>query len=287
MPLRFLLLLLLSLPLNAAPLEVRVLTFNLRYITLEDLGDRMWTARRDDAAAVIRDDGADFIGVQEAFRVMIDDVKARVPDLGETGVGREDGKQKGEYSAILFREKVWELKESGTFWLSDTPEVPGSATWGNQVTRICSWGKFRHRAQGNEIFVYNAHFDHQSQPAREKGAALILQRIAARGSAAPAVFMGDLNAAPENGAITILKKGPPALTDAWLTANPTVAAAEAGTFHRFTGSRSMGRIDYIFTTPEWEVKEATILHPEKNGKFPSDHWPVRATLLLKETPAAK
>lgn len=282
-PMRFLLILLLfvSLPLRAAPLEVRVLTFNLRYITLEDLGERMWTARRDDAAAVIKDDGADFIGLQEAFRVMIDDVKARVPDLGETGVGREDGKQKGEYSAILFREKVWELEDGGTFWLSDTPEVPGSATWGNKVTRICSWGKFRHRALGSAVFVYNAHFDHQSQPAREKGAALIMQRIAARESKAPVIFMGDLNASPDNGAITVIKNGPPVLADTWPVMNPAVPATEAGTFHRFTGARGMGRIDYIFAGPEWEVKQASILHPEKNGKFPSDHWPVRATLALK------
>ena len=257
------------------------MTFNLRYITLDDLGDRMWTARRDAAAAVIKEDAADFIGVQEAFRVMIDDIRARVPGMGETGVGREDGSKKGEYSAILYKESIWELKDSGTFWLSDTPEVPGSATWGNTVTRICSWGKFRRRAGGREVFVYNAHFDHQSQPAREKGAALIMQRIAARGADAPVIFTGDLNAAPDNGAIALIRKGPPALTDAWLTANPATPAAESGTFHQFTGSHSMARIDYIFTTAHWEVKAAAILHPGQDNRYPSDHWPVRATLRLK------
>jgi endonuclease/exonuclease/phosphatase family metal-dependent hydrolase len=281
--LRFLFFCLLACPVLAAPpLEVRVMSFNLRYITLEDVpSGNAWIARRDTAAAVIKEDGADFVGVQEAFRLMLDDVKARVPGLAETGVGREDGKEKGEYSAILYREKVWELQDRGTFWLSDTPEVAGSATWGNTVTRICSWGKFRHRAEGREVWVYNAHFDHQSQPAREKGAALILKRIQERGGEAPVIFMGDLNAAPENGAIKVLQEGPPVLTDAWRAVNAAVPAAESGTFHRFTGRKDFGRIDYIFTTAHWEIKEAAILHPEKDGKYPSDHWPVRATLRLK------
>jgi endonuclease/exonuclease/phosphatase family metal-dependent hydrolase len=93
--------------------------------------------------------------------------------------------------------------------------------------------------------------------------------------------MGDLNAPPENPAIKVLTAGPPALTDAWQQKNAATPAAEAGTFHRFTGRRDFGRIDYLFTTAAWEVLEAAILHPEKDGKFPSDHWPVRATLRLK------
>ncbi len=259
---------------------VRVLTFNLRYINSSDRGANMWTERRDAVAELIKKDAADFIGTQEAFRVMIDDVKARLPGYGEIGVGREDGKTKGEHSAILFREAVWSVEASGTFWLSDTPEVVASSTWGNKVTRICTWGRFKHKTSGRELFFFNAHFDHQSQPAREKSAALILQRIRDRGSKAPFIFVGDLNATPENPAITTLQKGPPALTDAWLSLHKDAPATTAGTFHDFSGKQDGPHIDYIFAPAEITAVESSILHDAKGGNFPSDHFPVRATLRL-------
>ncbi len=259
---------------------VRVLTFNLRYLNNSDKGAKAWTERRDAVAEVIKKDASDFIGVQEALRVMLDDVKARVPGYGELGVGREDGKQKGEYSAILYREAAWEVSASGTFWLSDTPEVVASSTWGNKVTRICTWGRFKHKASGKELFVFNAHFDHQSQPSREKSAALVLQRIRDRGSNAPVIVTGDLNATPENAAVTVLQKGPPVFTDAWLSLHRETPAAEAGTFHDFSGRQDRGHIDYIFSSPEITPVESAILHDGKDGKYPSDHFPVRATLKV-------
>ena len=264
----------------AEPVTVRALTFNLRYINSGDTGSRTWVSRRDDAAALIQREAADFIGVQEAFRSMIDDVRQRVPGLGETGVGREDGKEKGEYSAILFKESVWEQADGGTFWLSDTPEVPSSCTWGNKVTRICTWGRYRHRANGAGVFVFNTHFDHESQPAREKAAALILERIRTRGSAAPVLLMGDLNAAPDNPAIQTLTTGEPSLTDAWKALNPSVPAAESGTFHFFSGRQDGARIDYLFTSPGLTATECRILRDQRVGMYPSDHFPVRSTLLL-------
>jgi endonuclease/exonuclease/phosphatase family metal-dependent hydrolase len=260
---------------------VRVLTFNLRYLNSGDKGDKAWTARRDLAVELIKKDAPDFLGTQEAFRVMLDDVKARVPGYAEIGVGREDGKTKGEYSAILYREAAWELKDSGTFWLSDTPEVVASSSWGNKVTRICTWGKFRRKADGKEVLVYNTHLDHESQPAREKGAALIMKRIAARGSEGPVIFTGDFNAAPDNAAIATVQKGPPALTDAWLSLHKDAKPAESGTFHGFSGKRDGGHIDYIFTTAEFVATESAILNEAQDGKWPSDHYPVRATLTLK------
>jgi endonuclease/exonuclease/phosphatase family metal-dependent hydrolase len=260
---------------------VRVLTFNLRYVNTQDTGWKAWSERRDAAAELIKKDAADFIGVQEALRVQIDDVKARVPGYGELGVGREDGKEKGEYSAILYREAAWTVTASGTFWLSDTPEVVASTTWGNKTTRVCTWGHFKHKVSGRELFVYNAHLDHQSQPSREKASALILQRIRDRKSNAPVIVTGDFNADPKNAAIAVMLKGPPVFTDAWLALNPNIAASEAGTFHAFGGKKEGGRIDYIFCSPEFEAVEASIMHDGKDGKFPSDHFPVRATLRLK------
>jgi endonuclease/exonuclease/phosphatase family metal-dependent hydrolase len=259
---------------------VRVLTFNLRYLTESDTGWKAWSQRRDAASELIKKDAADFIGVQEALRAQLDDVKARVPGYGELGVGREDGKEKGEYSAILYREAGWTVSASGTFWLSDTPEVVASTTWGNKTTRVCTWGRFKHKVSGHELFVFNAHLDHQSQPSREKAVALILQRIRDRGSEAPVIFMGDFNATPANAAVKAALKGPPVFTDAWLTLNKDTPESEAGTFHAYTGNKSNGRIDYIFCSPEFTPVESSIMHDEKDGKYPSDHFPVRATLKL-------
>lgn len=268
----------------AGAVEFTVVTFNLRYITPGDTGPRTWEARRDFAAEMIKAQAADFVGVQEAFRSMLDDLHARVPGYGEAGVGREDGAQKGEYSAILFREERWEIKDSGTFWLSDTPEVPGSATWGNQVTRICTWGKFRHRGSERDLVVFNAHFDHQSQPSRERAAALVLARVRELAGGQPVVFTGDLNAQPDNPAIVALRQGPPAFRDAWGHLHPEVPAAEAGTAHRFQGVTDGPRIDYVLVSPGIEVVEAEILRANKDGHWPSDHFPVRAKLRLLPTP---
>lgn len=263
---------------DKAPATVRVLTFNLRYMNSGDSGEKMWVARRDAVADLIRKDGADFIGTQEALRVMLDDIHARVPGYGELGVGREDGKQQGEYSAILYREATWAVKASGTFWLSDTPEKVASSTWGNKVTRVCTWGRFQHKMSGSELFVFNAHLDHQSQPSREKAVALILQRIRDRDSKAAVILTGDFNAAPNNPAIMAVQKGPPAFVDAWLSLHKDAPATESGTFHSFTGKRDGEHIDYIFASPEMRPLESAILQDGNDGHYPSDHFPVRATL---------
>jgi endonuclease/exonuclease/phosphatase family metal-dependent hydrolase len=266
--------------LDAAP--VKVLTFNLRYMNQGDKQARAWVNRRDAAAGVIRREAADFTGLQEALRPMLDDLKTRLPDYAELGVGRDDGKQQGEYSAILYRKAAWSVEESGTFWLSATPAVPGSRTWGNQIPRICTWGRFKNKASGKVVHFFNAHFDHISQPSREQAAALIIQRIAALGAGAPVIFTGDLNATPDNPAIAALTQGPPRLIDAWKTLNPTLPATESGTFQEFSTKRDGPRIDYIFATTAFTPVAAAILHDAPDGNPPSDHFPVCATLELKE-----
>ncbi len=167
------------------PMPLRVLTFNLRYINPGDKGARTWLARRDQVGQVIREDKADIIGLQEAFRSMLDDVAARVPGYEEIGVGREDGKTEGEYAAILVRKDRFSVVESGTFWLSDTPEIPNSCTWKNRVTRICTWARLQDRNTNRIVNFYNTHLDHESQEAREKGLQSILVHLAKRDRSEP------------------------------------------------------------------------------------------------------
>ena len=147
--------------------ELRVMTFNLRYSRAQD-GENCWANRRDIAADVIGRQNVDVLGVQEAFRDQLDDILRARPEYGEIGVGREDGKQGGEHSQILYRRDRFQVEESGTFWFSDTPSLPGSSTWGNRNTRICTWTRLTDRQSATSFDVYNLHIDHESQFSREQ-----------------------------------------------------------------------------------------------------------------------
>lgn len=261
------------------PLEVQVMTFNIRYINMGDQGAKAWVNRRDAVAALMHAQQADFIGLQEAFRPMIDHIHERMPGYGEVGVGREDGKEKGEYAAILYKQDAWQALEHGTFWLSDTPEVVASCTWGNKVTRICTWGLFEHKASSRRMCVFNAHFDHESQLAREKGATLILQRMALQDPATPVIFVGDLNAPAENPAIRHISHGDRPLRDVWAHQS-SLPPEQSGTYHGFDGRRNGARIDYIFASDHLQPLSAMLHHDNKDGIYPSDHYPVSARLEM-------
>lgn len=259
------------------PLRAKVLTFNIRFGTAPD-GPNHWSNRKDAVIDLIRRGAYDFVGLQEALRFQIDEIRQALPHLEEIGVGREDGKQAGEYSAILYDGRRWRVVDQDTFWLSDTPTVPGSKNWGNNIPRIVTWGRFAESATGRELYVFNTHFDHQSQPSREKSAALLARRLAQREPLRPVVVTGDFNAAEDNPAIKFLKgemaESPIRLLDTFRLAHPD--AQEVGTFHAFQGGTSGGKIDYVFIESGGVVVRAEILHDCENGKYPSDHYPVMA-----------
>ncbi|HEX7086759.1 MAG TPA: endonuclease/exonuclease/phosphatase family protein, partial [Vicinamibacterales bacterium] len=182
----------------AAPLTV--MSFNIRYGTAND-GDNRWELRRDLLFDVLREEDADIIGLQEALHFQIQEIVAAVPAYASVGVGRDDGKEKGEHSAILFRKERLRVLDSGTFWFSDTPEVPGSTSWGNRITRICTWARFADE-RGGSFYVFNLHLDHESQPSRERSVQLLAQRIRGRAvTGDPVIVTGDFNVGEDNGAI--------------------------------------------------------------------------------------
>ena len=146
-----------------------VMSFNIRYGTAKD-GENEWERRRDDAFDLIREQDADLIGLQEALHFQIDEIVAAVPGYATIGVGRDDGRARGEFAAILFRKNRFRVAEAGTFWFSDTPHGDGFEDVGNNITRICTWARLIDR-DGRGFFVYNVHLDHQSQPSRERSTA--------------------------------------------------------------------------------------------------------------------
>ncbi|RMG03650.1 MAG: endonuclease/exonuclease/phosphatase family protein, partial [Planctomycetota bacterium] len=237
---------------------------------------------KDLVVALIDRGKYDFVGLQEALRFQIDAIREALPYFQEIGVGRDDGKQAGEYSAILYDGRRWRVVEQGTFWLSDEPNTPGSKTWGNRIPRIVTWGRFADVKSGRELYVFNTHFDHQSQPSREKSAALLAERLAHRDPVLPAVVTGDFNAAEDNPAIRLLKgetdRSPIRLVDTFRVLHPR--AKEVGTFHGFNGGTAGGKIDYVFVDAASNAKivSAEILHDSHDGRYPSDHYPVMAEI---------
>jgi endonuclease/exonuclease/phosphatase family metal-dependent hydrolase len=280
-----LLALLVVLPVHPAHAQdLRVMSFNIRYGTAPD-EDNSWPFRQGLLVEVLRDFGADVIGVQEALYFQLGEISDSFPELGWIGAGRHDGGTASEYSAIFFREARLELLDEGTFWFSDTPEVPGSMTWGNQLPRICTWGRFRDRMDGKTFTVFNLHWDHRSQPSREKAAALLLQRIRERTRVAVAeeaiVVTGDFNAGESNPAFRILlEAGDPVLVDAFRELHPD--AQDVGTFHGFGGGFQGEKIDAVLVGPGWVVLEAEIVRSRFDERFPSDHYPVTAVLGWKD-----
>ena len=262
-------------------LHVKILTFNIRYGTAKD-GQNAWPYRQEMVSDLIRDEAPDFCGLQEALRFQIDFIRKAVPEYAEYGVGRDDGKTKGEYSAILYRKNRWRLDRGDTVWLSNTPTEPGSASWGNSIPRIVTWGRFVEKKTGREIFVFNTHFDHRSQPSREKSAAFTAVLIAREAGDAPVVLTGDFNAGEQNPAIIRIKQqeGDDAigLVDTFRVAHPD--AKEVGTFNDFKGRTDGEKIDFVFANPGAIVESAQILRTHRDSRYPSDHFPINAELVF-------
>jgi endonuclease/exonuclease/phosphatase family metal-dependent hydrolase len=267
-----------------------VMTFNIRYGTAND-GKNNWANRKEMACDVLRRYNPDIVGLQEALRFQIDDMRAALPQYAEIGGGRDDGKTQGEYSAILYRKDRLDVNDCGTFWLSDTPEVPASITWGNACTRICTWGRFVAKNPGRTFYLFNTHLDHISQFSRDRSATLIAQRIGARAHPDPVIVTGDLNAGESNSVVLYLtgrkelkaannglSKNPVPLVDTFRVLHP--GAKEVGTFNGFKGNGSGEKIDYIFVQPGAKVLRAEILRDCRDNCYPSDHFPLLAVLDL-------
>lgn len=266
----------------ALPREpLTVMTFNIRYGTAKD-GENEWTARREMLFEVVRSAKADLIGLQEALDFQIDEIVAAVPGYAVVGVGRDDGAEKGEYSAILFRTERLHVAEAGTFWFSDTPSVVASKSWGNNITRICSWARFIDR-DGRGFYHFNLHLDHQSQPSRERSTVLLRARIDTRAVPDPVIVTGDFNVGESNPALATLTLGAgpaaPALVDTFRVLHAD--EKDAGTFSGFKfGNHGTDKIDYVLVQPGAEVITAEIVRTSRNNLYPSDHFPVIARVRL-------
>ncbi|MBK7429264.1 MAG: endonuclease/exonuclease/phosphatase family protein [Saprospiraceae bacterium] len=257
--------------------DISVMTYNIRLDVASD-GINQWSNRKEKIISQIKYYSPDIFGLQEALFHQLEYVSENLPDYEWYGVGRDDGKKAGEFSPIFFNKRLFEKEKNGTFWLAEDITKPGKG-WDAALPRIASWVQLRNRKTGKQFIVYNTHFDHVGKMARTESFKLIANQAKANATSMPAIIMGDLNTVPEEESIAGFKQ-----TQIWQDAFE-VAKIKHGptcTFNGFSPVHPERRIDYIFCNQDFEVKSYLSISEIYDGVFPSDHWPVLASLRFKK-----
>lgn len=253
---------------------IELITYNIRLNTAGD-GEHAWPHRKEDVAAVFKFHRASIFCVQEALPDQIDDLQSAFPGFAYEGVGRDDGKREGEFSAVFYDRSRFTRRNGGTFWLSESPEQC-SFGWDAACRRICSWVKLEEGSTGRAFYVFNTHFDHVGEVARRESAGLILNRIdSIAGPGARVVLCGDFNLPPDAAPIRLIRSR---LRDAYEVTEFRPFGSVA-TYHGFTYDDPPGqRIDYVFVSDGIRVLRYGALTDSRNRSFFSDHLPVLVTL---------
>ncbi len=252
-----------------------VMTFNIRYGTASD-GENSWELRKDIVVETIRSRGPHVLGLQECLKFQADYIASRLPEFDHFGVGREaDGG--GERMEIFYRPDVVVPLESGSFWLSETPDVPGSRSWKAANVRMATWARFHHLEAGRQFLYLNTHLDHRSEEARVEASKMLATWADEAPRGLPVIITADFNATAEQSLPwQILTKS---LTDSW-----TAAAERTGppvTWSAFQApSNEVRRIDWILVNDRVSISLCETVTYNLDGRYPSDHYPVFARLNL-------
>lgn len=276
-------------------------SYNLRYANAEDsAAGNGWGKRYPVMAKLIQYHGFDIFGTQEGYIQQLEDMKTALPGYEYIGVGRNDGKEAGEHSAIFYRTDKFDVIDKGDFWLSETPDT-ASVGWDAVLPRICSWGRFKCKDTGFEFLFFNLHMDHIGKKARVESAFLVQQKMKELGAGLPVILTGDFNVDQTHSSYKALtEKG--VLLDSYETAD--FRYATTGTFNNYEPDNfTESRIDHVFVSPAFHVKRYGVLTdtyrsikpegseealkkdcPEEisikkyQARTPSDHFPVRVEL---------
>lgn len=265
---------------------IRVMTFNIRYDEPRDK-ENAWPNRKEMVASMIRFHQADLVGVQEALERQMSDLEKLLPDYAWVGVGRADGKAGGEFSAIIYRKARFSRLESSTFWLSETPDVP-SKGWDAAYPRIVTWIKLKDTNTGKLFFHFNTHLDHRGVRAREESAGLLLKRINTISGQLPVVVTGDFNFNESSKGYQILTGkirekeigSQDSLRDARYLSQHGHHGSTS-TFNEFKALIPDMTIDYVLVKGPVRVLQHGTLSDTWDGRFPSDHLPVLAEILIE------
>ncbi len=263
------------------PEPFRVMSYNVRNSRAQD-GENAWSLRKAYFFAPVDAFSPDLIGFQEVLEDQHDFLTERMKGYGFCGGARDDGKRKGEWSCVAYRKDRFEEVRHGDFWLSETPTVAGSKSWDAALTRICSWVRLREKATGKEIVFANTHFDHKGVIARQEASKVLSRELSAIAQGVPAILVGDFNITEDNPAYAVLVRpttpGAVRWTDAYRSLHPQRKPDEAS-FNGFKSTTAGSRIDFVFHTEHFKATAAEIVRWSKDGRYPSDHYPVTATLV--------
>lgn len=262
---------------------VTVMSYNIRLDTEAD-GINQWKNRTGKVVALLKKYNPDLLGVQEAMHNQMMDLKSNLEDYDFVGVGRDDGKEKGEYSAIFYKRDKYEVLKQNTFWLSETPEVPGSKSWDAAITRVVTFALLKDKRTGKSFIYSNTHFDHVGKEARKQSASIIKAYF--KGFMAgstfsekeiPIIISGDFNSEPTDAPYQTMISG-----EHLKLYDSRPADDLTGTFCGFELNKIQCRtIDYIFHSVEWSASNYTVIQDHDGKYFPSDHLPVMATFTMK------
>ncbi|SDS18279.1 endonuclease/exonuclease/phosphatase family protein [Winogradskyella sediminis] len=255
--------------------ELKIMSYNIK-LDYPKVGEHSWTNRKPFFIKQLKFYEPDVMGVQEAMPNQMKDMDSLLVDYSYVGVGRDDGKDSGEYSAIFYKTDKFTIVKSGTFWLSETPENV-SMGWDAVCNRICTYALLKDTISGKMFWVFNTHFDHVGKVARKNSAELIVQKIKSLNSENyPVVLTGDFNMEPEHLSIEYIKT---TLKDAKDIAKLTFGPE--GTFNGFQFNKPVTRrIDYAFVSKNIDVIKYAVLSDNWNLHYPSDHLPILITLRL-------
>ncbi len=262
-----------------------IMSFNIRYDNPEDSLNN-WKYRENIVAQIIKDQKIDIVGTQEVLHNQLVDLIKQLADYQSIGVGREDGIEKGEYSALFYNKNRFDEINTGYFWLSETPEVAGSLGWDGACERIATWAILKDKESKKELFIINTHLDHVGKLARQEGVTLLIQRASELSKGLPIIITGDFNASPQSDVIkhVLDDNNPIQMEDSRLVATTQGLNTEGEwTFHGFGEVPIEKReyIDYIFVSEDIQVDEFTILPEKLNNVYLSDHRPIVAKITIK------
>lgn len=253
-----------------------VATFNVRYDNRADSGN-LWVARAPVVANLIRYHDFDVFGVQEALKNQLNDISAALPDYARYGKGRDDGLEGGEHSSIYYKKNMFKLLKSGDFWLSVTPDVPGKGWDATCCNRIASWVQLQHIKSKKKFYMFNVHFDHQGVVARKESGKLMVQKIKEIAGTEPVLLTGDFNGNRESEWYKTVANSV-IVRDSYKDVKYPYENNSSS--NGFRVPRGMGVIDHIFVSKHFTASKWGILTDTYFGKFPSDHFPVAATVTL-------
>ena len=256
--------------------SLTIATFNIRYANQSDSGN-LWVDRAPVVANLIRFHDFDVFGIQEGLKHQLEDMSTALPEYDRYGVGRDDGKEGGEHSAIYYLKDKYTLVDKGDFWLSETPDKPGKGWDATCCNRICSWVYLKDIKTKKMFYAFNVHFDHQGKIARVESGKLMVQKIKEIAGDKPVVLTGDFNGDRNSEWYKTIANSD-ILQD--VHGKVKFPYQNNSSSNGFRTPRGMRVIDHIFLSKQFTAKKWGILTDTYFGKYPSDHFPVVAVLEL-------